>query len=110
MEEDIIAFCDPDIKSPAECEAESDLNISHSTFGSSQEGPVSDEVAQKHDIATNLNQLIEEAHDLSFWGSIAQAVGLDLVDDLKWVALCATKVIFIRKMGGFGLLICIIFH
>merc|ERR1711884_986603 len=66
MEEDIIAFCDLDIKSPTECEAESDLNISHSTFGSSQEGPVSDEVAQKHEIATDLKQLIEEAHNLSF--------------------------------------------
>jgi hypothetical protein len=66
MEEDIIAYCDPDIKSPTECGAESDLNISHSTFGSSQEGPVSDEFAQKHDVATDLKQLIEEAHDLSF--------------------------------------------
>jgi len=103
MEEDIIAFCDPDIKSPAECEAESDLNISHSTFGSSQEGPVSDEVAQKHDIDTNLNQLIEEAHNLSFWGSIAQTVDLDLVEDLYWVALSATKVIFISNDGGLGL-------
>ena len=86
MEEDIIAFCDPDIKSPAEGEAESDLNISHSTFGSSQEGPVSDEVAQKQDIATNLNQLIEEAHDMSFWGYITRSVDLDLVGDLNWVA------------------------
>ena len=79
MEEDIIAFCDPDVKSPTECEAESDLNISHSTFGSSQEGSTSSEVAHKQeleseagakaacfDIATQLNQLIEGAHDLSF--------------------------------------------
>lgn len=79
MEEDIIAFCDPEVKSPTECEAESDLNISHSTFGSSQEGPVSNEVAHKAEIdcetgskaacfdtATRLNHLIEGAHDLSF--------------------------------------------
>jgi len=50
MEEDIIAFCDPEIKSPTEVEGESDLNISHSTFGSSQEGSPSNEVAQKPEI------------------------------------------------------------
>jgi len=76
MEEDIIAFCDPEIKSPTECEAESVLNISHSTFGSSQEGPVSTEVAHKHETdcevasktntTAQLNQLIDGAHDLSF--------------------------------------------
>merc|ERR1711920_467283 len=79
MGEDIIAFCDPEAKSPTECEAESDLNISHSTFGSSQEGSVSTDIAHKHDIdseagakaggfdiASQLNQLVKGAHDLSF--------------------------------------------
>lgn len=80
MEEDIIAFCDPDIKSPTECEGESALNMSHSTIGSSQEGSVSNGVAQKQyvtdldasaktacaDITTQLTHLIEGAHDLSF--------------------------------------------
>ena len=79
MEEDIIAFCDPDIKSPTECEAESVLNISHSTFGSSQEGPITTGLAHKDendceasskatcfDITAQLNQLIEGTHDLSF--------------------------------------------
>lgn len=79
MEEDIIAFCDPDVKSPTECEAESVLNISHSTFGSSQEGPATNEVARKQEIdcesgskasaleaTAQLNHLIEGAHDLSF--------------------------------------------
>ena len=100
MEEDIKAFCDPDIKSPTECEAESDLNISHSTFGSSQEGPVSDEVAHKHDIGAQLNQLIEEAHDLSFWGSGAQAVDLDLVETQIRLPFPQPIVIFIQILGA----------
>merc|ERR1711981_160574 len=43
MEEDIIAFCDPDIKSPTACEDNSSLNTS---IGSSQESS-SAEVANK---------------------------------------------------------------
>jgi len=79
MEEDIHAYCDPDVKSPTECEAESALNVSHSTFVSSQDGSVSTEVAHKHemdseagaktscfDIATQMHHLLEGGEDLSF--------------------------------------------
>jgi len=76
MEEDIIAFCDPDIKSPTADEEQSALNT---TIGSSQEGSVSAEVAQKNDddlvvvgkaicfdIAAQMNLAIDGDNDLSF--------------------------------------------
>lgn len=69
MEEDILAFCDPDVKSPTPYVEESELNT---TVGSSQESTVSEEIAQKlesdsivggktacFDIAAQLNRLIE---------------------------------------------------
>ena len=75
MEEDIIAFCDPDVKSPTACEENSSLNT---TIGSSQES-TSAEVANKldsdlmgsssgscFDIAAQLNLAIENDNDLSF--------------------------------------------
>jgi len=72
MEEDIIAFCDPDIKSPTACEDNSSLNTS---IGSSQESS-SAEVANKlesdsmtkhsFDIAAQMNLTMEKENDLSF--------------------------------------------
>jgi len=75
MEEDIIAFCDPDIKSPTACEDNSSLNTS---IGSSQESS-SAEVANKlesdsmtsingdcFNIAAQMNMAIEQDNDLSF--------------------------------------------
>jgi hypothetical protein len=75
MEEDIIAFCDPDIKSPSACEDNASLNTS---IGSSQESS-SAEVANKFesdamggsngscfDIAAQLHLAIENDNDLSF--------------------------------------------
>jgi len=72
MEEDIIAFCDPDIKSPTACEDNSSLNTS---IGSSQESS-SAEVANKlesdsmakysFDIAAQMNLTLEKDNDLSF--------------------------------------------
>ena len=76
MEEDILAFCDPDMKSPTPVVEESELNT---TIGSSQESTVSEEIAHKlegdsmivgktacFDIAAQMNQAIEGEQDLSF--------------------------------------------
>lgn len=77
MEEDIVAFCDPEAKSPSSfIEESSALNT---TVGSTQESSVSDEITHKldtdvmtegkavyFDIASQLNHAIEGNCDMSF--------------------------------------------